>query len=101
MKVEVDGKPLDYSKIISVLFAFLVAIIGYIWNNSQKQIDNGLRKVDELTKTVSMMQTQIGNVMFKIEALQMQIEIQGNNINSIRNDPYYSTRAARPRFERK
>jgi len=93
--------PFSYSKIINVLFAFLVALIGYVWNNSQKQIESGLVKVDELTKSVSLLQTQVVTLMFKVGSLKDQVEIQNRNIESIRNDPYYSRRAASPRFPRR
>lgn len=87
-----------YQKIINFLLAGLIATIGLIWNNSQKQIEKATSQLEELMKAMNQMQITINSQNFQIEMLQERVVSIDNKLYPKYNnyDPYSS-----PKLERK
>jgi len=92
----VDGNNV-YNKVISVLFAGLLGATGVIWNNSQKQISASLERIEDLTKTINVMQSQMGLMNYRIDATNDRLEDINMQLRGLENNSQYP---ARPRFSK-
>ena len=72
-----------YTKVISILFAGLLATTGLIWNNSQNQIEESLNHIEELMKVINNMQKEITGLGYKIEMLQYRLDSMDSKIDNI------------------
>lgn len=90
-----------YQKLISILFAGLLATTGLIWNNSQKQIENSLARIEKLMEIINSMQREMSNLNYQIEMLQYRINSIDEKIDDISPYENNSQLPSRPRLERK
>lgn len=97
MPIQDRREGITYQKVISILFAGLLATSGIIWNNSQNQIEKSLGQIEKLMETVNNMQKEMSNLNYQIGMLQFRV----NSIDSkIDNFPTEKANEfpSRPRF---
>lgn len=86
-----------YLKIISVLFAGLLATSGIIWNNSQNQIKASLDRIEKLMEAINNMQKEMAALNYKFEMLQYRIDNIDSKISNFSQERENEV-PSRPRF---
>lgn len=75
-----------YQKVISILFAGLLATSGLIWKDSQNQVAKSLEQIERLMEIITNMQKEMVAMNYKMEMLQYRMDRIDDKIGIISND---------------